>query len=191
MRKLLTPMLIAALGMIGAPALADKYVIDTRGSHASINFKVNHLGFSWLTGRFNQFTGEFTYNPENLEASSIRVEIDTTSVDSNHAERDRHLRSDDFLHVSQYPKATFVSTAINPAEDGKFEVVGDLTLHGQTNSITIKAKKIGAGTDPWGGVRVGFEGRTSFRMKDFGMDYDLGEASEIVYLDLHIEGIKQ
>jgi hypothetical protein len=71
------------------------------------------------------------------------------------------------------------------------ELVGDLTLHGVTRSITINAKKVGEGKDPWGGYRVGFKGKTEFRMKDFGMNYDLGPASEVVYLDLHIEGVKQ
>lgn len=191
MKKQLAVLLVSTLGLIGFPALADTYKIDTEGSHASINFKVNHLGFAWLTGRFNEFTGEFTYDPEDLASSSVRVEVNTTSVDSNHAERDRHLRSDDFLDVSEHPRATFVSTEVIPGEDGRFEIVGDLTLHGQTNAITIKAKKVGSGADPWGGERAGFKGKTSFKMKDFGMDYDLGEASETVYLHLHVEGVKQ
>jgi polyisoprenoid-binding protein YceI len=93
--------------------------------------------------------------------------------------------------VSKHPVATFVSKEVKAKEDDRLEIVGDLTLHGVTRSITINAKKVGEGKDPWGGYRAGFKGKTEFRMKDFGIDYDLGPASEVVYLDLHIEGVKQ
>src|SRR5690606_3402287 len=96
--------LILGSTTLALPALADTYVIDTKGAHASINFEVNHMGFSWLTGRFNNFSGEFTYDPANLAASTINVTIDTASVDSNHAERDKHLRNEDFLNVKKFPQ---------------------------------------------------------------------------------------
>jgi polyisoprenoid-binding protein YceI len=191
MKKIIAVLALSSLGLAALPAMADQYTIDTRGAHASINFKVNHLGFSWLVGRFNEFGGDFTYDSENLSDSTINVTINTRSVDSNHSERDRHLRNSDFLDVSKFPEAKFVSTKVIPGEGDKFQVVGDLTLHGVTRSITIDAEKIGEGEDPWGGHRVGFAGTTEFKMKDFGMDYNLGPASETVYMDLHIEGIRQ
>lgn len=194
MKKTLLALTMAStLGLAGTAAVADDYVIDTEGAHAFINFKISHLGYSWLTGRFNDFEGSFTYDADDVAASSIEVTIDTSSIDSNHAERDRHLRSDDFLDVSEYPQAKFVSTGVtNVADDGEsFHLVGDLTLHGQTNEVTIDVKKVGAGEDPWGGYRVGFAGSTEFELKDFGIDYDLGPEARTIYMDLHVEGIKQ
>lgn len=89
-----------ALGLAVAMATplaanAADYVIDTQGAHASINFKVSHLGYSFIKGRFNKFEGEFSYDPANVTASSVEVTVDTTSLDSNHAERDKHIRSGD------------------------------------------------------------------------------------------------
>lgn len=191
-KSLAAAIAVGALSLGSLPALADTYTIDTAGAHASINFKVNHLGYSWLTGRFNEFSGEFTYDPKNLTASTINVTINTKSVDSNHAERDKHLRSDDFLNVEKFPTATFVSKQIIPDDDAdEFDIVGDLTLNGVTKSITIEVEKVGEGKDPWGGYRVGFEGEAEFALKDFNIKRDLGPASQTVKLELHIEGIKK
>ncbi len=170
---------------------AAEYEIDTKGAHASINFKIQHLGYSWLAGRFNDFSGSFSYDDDSLKASDVTVTIDTSSVDTNHAERDKHLRGDDFLDVEKYPEAKFVSTGIESTGDGTMKVMGDLTLHGVTKAITIDAKKIGEGEDPWGGYRAGFTGTTELTLKDFGIDYDLGPASQTVLMTLHIEGVKQ
>ena len=191
MKKSLAVLAFAAAGLASLPALADKYVIDTKGAHASINFSIQHLGYSYLTGRFNNFSGDFTYDPKDVAASTINVTIDTTSVDSNHAERDKHLRSGDFLNVEKFPKATFVSKKIVPDDGDEFDVVGDLTLNGVTKSITIDVDKVGEGKDPWGGYRVGFEGETEIALKDFNITKDLGPASQTVKLELHVEGVKQ
>lgn len=100
-------------------ALGANYDIDRSGMHASIQFKVSHLGYSWLWGRFNDFRGQFSYDPAQPEASRVEVVIETGSVDSNHAERDKHLRSEDFLYVDRYPQARFQSTAFEPGVDGR------------------------------------------------------------------------
>ncbi|MGN0922359.1 MAG: YceI family protein [Cellvibrio sp.] len=187
-------LLVAALGVAGVvslPAMADTYEIDTKGAHASINFAVSHLGYSWLVGRFDNFSGEFTYDPKKVEESKISVTIDTKSVNSNHAERDKHLRSADFLNVDKFPEAKFVSTKIVKDDDDEFDIVGDLTLNGVTKSVTIDVDKIGEGKDPWGGYRVGFEGETEINMRDFNIKMDLGPASQTVKLTLHVEGIKK
>lgn len=191
MKKTLLGLLLGSMVCASVPAMADNYIIDTKGAHASINFQVQHLGYSWLVGRFNDFGGEFTYDPKNPGASTINVTINTKSVDSNHAERDKHLRSDDFLNVDKFPTATFVSKKVVMDGDAEFNIVGDLTLNGVTKSVTIAVDKIGEGKDPWGGYRVGFEGETEFAMKDFNIQRDLGPASQNVKLILHVEGIKQ
>jgi polyisoprenoid-binding protein YceI len=180
---------MAALALPAAASAAD-YTIDTKGAHASINFRIKHLGFSWLSGRFDKFDGTFSYDAKTPEASKVSVEIDTTSVNSNHAERDKHLSGADFLDVSKFPKATFVSKKVEPAGDGKAKITGDLTLRGVTKEIAIDAAYIGGGADPWGGNRVGFTGTTSIALADYGITFNLGPASKDVELTLDVEGVE-
>ena len=180
-----------AVLMALTPVQAEEYVIDTKGAHASINFKIAHLGYSWLIGRFDTFSGNFSYDEKNPSGSKVKVEIDTASINSNHAERDKHLRDKDFLNVSKYPKATFVSTSFEEHGDGKATLKGDLTLHGVTKPVTIDVTQIGAGEDPWGGYRRGFEGTTKLTLSDFNINYNLGPAAKELQLDLHVEGIRQ
>jgi len=186
-----------SLGLVGlmmiafsTSSLAENYVIDTKGAHASINFQIPHLGYSMLVGRFDDFSGSFVYDEKNPSASSVEVEIKTASINSNHAERDKHLRGSDFLDVSKYPTAKFVSTSYTET-DGKGVLKGELTLHGVTKPVSIEVTQIGAGADPWGGFRRGFEGRTSLTLADFNINYNLGPASKAVELVLHVEGIRQ
>ncbi|MEZ9906605.1 YceI family protein [Vibrio breoganii] len=186
--------LTAALGLALAMATplyanAADYVIDTQGAHASINFKVSHLGYSYIKGRFNRFSGEFSYDPANVEASSVEVKVDTTSLDSNHAERDKHIRSGDFIDASKYSDAVFNSIKVVDKGDGNLEIMGDLTLHGQTKPITIEANFIGQGKDPWGGERAGFMGTTRLELADFNIPV-MGTSS-YVDMELHVEGKKK
>ena len=192
MTKLSTLFLSAALLSISSAAIAApvNYAIDTPGMHASINFKVNHLGYSWLTGRFNSFSGDYQYDSKDLTNSKINVTIDTKSVSTNHAERDKHLRSSDFLNVSKYPESSFVSTSIT-GTDENMQVKGNFTLNGVTKPITIQASKVGEGKDPWGGYRSGFMGTTEIKLADYNITKDLGPASANVLLELHIEGTKK
>ena len=188
---LTTSLLIAGLTLGSTAVMADDYVIDTKGAHASIKFRVQHLGYSWLYGRFNEFSGNFSYDEKQPENASVEVTIKTSSVDSNHAERDKHLRSDDFLNVAKYPEAKFVSTGYSQGNDGKGVLKGNLTLNGVTKPLEIDVEFIGAGKDPWGGYRAGFEGTTRFAMADFGIVKDLGPKSKDVEMILSVEGIKQ
>jgi len=189
-RKILTILLWLLISV--SPALfASEYVIDTRGSHAFIQFRIPHLGYSWLLGRFNTFEGRFSYNQQAPEKAWIYVTIDTGSIDTNHAERDKHLRGKDFLDVDRHPQASFVSSAYQTDEAGKNLLHGKLSLRGVTRPITLEVREIGAGMDPWGGYRQGFEGTTKLRLQDYGIDYDLGPASREVHLDLYLEGIRE
>ena len=193
-KKSLLALSIVAASSFSLTATAADYVIDTKGAHASINFAVSHLGYSVLTGRFDKFEGEFSYDPANIGASKVNVTIDTTSVNSNHAQRDKHLRSDDFLNVEKFPTATFVSKKIVQDDDkDEFDIVGDLTLNGVTKSITIEVEKVGEGKDPWNpnGYRAGFSGEAEINMRDFNIKMDLGPTSQTVKLELEVEGIKK
>ncbi|WOX04581.1 YceI family protein [Microbulbifer pacificus] len=187
--KKLAVLLFAAL--VGTTAQAAVYKVDTKGAHAFVQFRIKHLGYSWLYGRFDKFDGSFSYDEAKPEASSIEMTVDTTSLNSNHAERDKHLRGKDFLNVDKFPTATFKSSSFEPKGDGKALLKGELTLNGVTKPIAIDVAEIGGGKDPWGGYRQGFTGKTEFKLKDFGIDYDLGPASQTVELILDVEGVRQ
>ena len=166
-------------------AVAADYEIDP--SHAFIQFHISHLGFSTVAGRFNQFKGNFSWDKENPAASKIALTIDTASIDSNWAERDKHLRGRDFLDVEQFPEAKFESVSYEGDENGGL-LLGNLTLHGVTKPIGIKVSAIGEGKDPWGGYRAGFSGTAELTRADFGMNFDLGPAAKKMTFDLFIEG---
>lgn len=176
---------------VPAATQAADYVIDTKGAHAYVQFRIKHLGYSWLVGRFNTFAGEFSYDDNNPAASRVSVTIDTASIDSNHAERDKHLRGDEFLDVKRFPQARFVGTGYRELTDGRAELKGELTLRGVTKPITIAVESIGHGPDPWGGYRRGFSGSVELTLKDFGIVRDLGPASRTLELSLGVEGIRK
>ena len=188
-KKILPGLLIAGAILIGPlSAMAAEYKLDP--THSFINFKVSHLGFSWLLGRFNKLSGEFSFDPADPDASKISVLIDTTSLDSNHSERNIHLKGDEYLDVETYPEAKFVSTSYLGGEQSG-TLSGKLTLHGVTKDIKFDIKKVGEGDDPWGGYRAGFEGTITIKRTDFGMESNLGPLANDVYLDLFIEGVRK
>ncbi|SHK33511.1 Polyisoprenoid-binding protein YceI [Marinobacter antarcticus] len=179
------------IGSVHASEHSGTYDFDNEGAHQFITFKISHLGYSWLYGRFNDFDGQFVYDAENPQNSSVNVTIDASSVDSNHAERDKHLRSEDFLHVGEYPEASFKSKRVEVDGDGEADIVGDLTLRGVTREVTLDVEMLGHGKDPWGGYRMGFEAETELRLEDFGIPMSLGKASETVEITISVEGIRQ
>jgi len=183
---LATTLLTAGLLGAAVTAQAADYAFDKKGSHQFVQFRVQHLGFSWLYGRFNDFDGSFSYDAADPNSGKVSVTIDTSSVDTNHAERDKHIRSDDFLNVDKFPEAKFVSTSF----DGKI-IKGNLTLLGVTKPLELAVEKIGEGKDPWGGYRAGFQGKVTFAMADFGVKKSLGPKSANVEMIISVEGIKQ
>lgn len=194
--KKLTRAALFTSAVLGASIMAPithaaDYIVDYKGAHASVNFKIKHLGYSWLAGRFDKFSGTFSYDAKNITASKIEMNVDVQSINSNHVERDKHLRSDDYLDVSSFNTAKFVSSSIEDKGNGAFIIHGDLTLHGVTKNIAVDAHTIGEGKDPWGGYRAGFTGTTRIGLTDFGINANLGPASTHVELTFHIEGIRQ
>ncbi|SON53367.1 YceI family protein [Vibrio tapetis] len=189
MKKTLLTLGLAVSALLPLHASAADYKIDTSGAHASINFKVSHLGYSFIKGRFNTFDGDFSYDENNVAASSIKVNVDTRSLDSNHSERDKHIRSGDFINASKFSTATFESTEVVDKGKGMLEVKGNLNLHGVTKPIVIEASFIGEGKDPWGGYRAGFVGSTRLELADFNIPV-MGSSS-YVDMEMHVEGIRK
>ncbi|WP_373181803.1 YceI family protein [Halomonas campaniensis] len=184
---------LAATALVGVGQVhADDYVVDTEGQHAFIQFKINHLGYSYILGNFEEFSGQFHYDPKDLEASSVEMEVNVNSLNTNHAERDRHFLSDDFLSAGDHPTATFVSTGFEPTGDNEGTLTGDFTLKGETREIEMPVSLMGEGEDPWGGYRAGFEGSTMLTLADYGID--MSAFPEVMHeLELYItfEGVRQ
>lgn len=172
--------------LVSTQLMAANYVIDKEGQHVAVLFKASHLGFSYNVGRFNNLEGKFSYHKNNPSAATASVIIDAKSVDTNHAERDKHLRSDDFLDVDKYPTITFDSTGYQAGSEGDV-LKGKLTLHGVTKEVDIAVNHIGEGKDPWGGYRSGFEGKLSIKAADYGMPEWVGK----IDIELIVEGIRQ
>jgi len=191
MKKHITISALLGMSIFATSIQAAEYEIDAGGAHSIVQFKIKHLGYAWLTGRFNTLKGHFSYDEKNPGASKIEVNIDPGSIDTNHAELNKHLRSKDFLDVTKYSTAKFVSTSFKNKGKTKAELKGDLTLHGVTKSLTIDLEHVGHGPDPWGGYRRGFAGSTVLTLKDFGIPKDLGPASRQVEMFLAIEGIRK
>lgn len=190
LKKTLTALALGSV-LLAGQAMAADYVIDKQGQHAFVNFKISHLGYSWLWGTFKDFDGTFSFDAAKPEASKVSVTLKTASLDSNHAERDKHLRGEDFLNVAKHPTATFESTSVKSTGEGTADITGDLTLNGVTKPVVIAAKFLGEGDDPWGGYRAGFEGSTTLKLKDFDIKMDLGPASQTVDLIISVEGVRQ
>ncbi len=189
-KKTLLAMTGASLLLGSLTASAADYKIDKEGQHAFIQFRIQHLGYSWLYGTFKDFDGRFTFDEKNPAADKVDVTINTSSIDTNHAERDKHLRSADFLNTSKNPQATFKSKAVEKEGD-ELKITGDLTLNGVTKPVTLEAKMLGEGKDPWGGYRAGFEAEGEIALKDFNITKDLGPASQKVQLMISVEGVRQ
>ena len=166
-------------------ASAADYNIDP--THGFVEFKIPHMGISLLSGRFNKYEGTLSWDQNNPSASSIEVKIDTTSVDTNHAQRDEHISAESYLNVAAHPTATFKSTKYEGnADSGK--LMGDFTLNGITKSITIDVTRYGEGKDNWGGYRVGFSGETTLKGGDF---YKNPMLNTDIAVELSVEAIQK
>ena len=147
-------------------------------------------------GRFNDFKGSYTFDADSPSASSINVTIDAASLDTNHPERDKDLRSANFFDAGKYPTITFNSTSYEAGSGGTGSgsdavLKGDLSMHGVTRSVAIDVKMLGEGKDPWGGYRSGyrsgFEGRVTVAADDYGLPGWVGD----IEIYLSFEGVRQ
>jgi len=193
LRTLSAALLLMLVSALPAQAATEHYKFDIKGQHAFIQFKVKHLGFSWVLGEFRTFDGSFDYDADHPKNNRIQLTIDTASLDTNLALRNKHLRSAKFFDVAKYPKATFVSSSYQDLGAGKAVVKGVFTLRGIHKNITINLSQVGTGSDPWGGYRRGFEGHATLHLSDYKMQKAamLGSVAENVEIYFSIEGIRQ
>ena len=165
-------------------------------AHSTIGFAVKHMGIATVRGSFGEFAGTVELG-DDLAAAKISGSVQTASIDTAEAQRDEHLRSSDFFDAETYPQLLFESTAIEAIDDETFEVTGELTMHGVTHPITLKAVLQGADTDPWGGERVGLEITGQLSRSDWGMKFNMALGSgnllvaDTVKLAFDISAVKQ
>lgn len=157
------------LCLTAQPSFAANYKIDE--DHTTVSFKVKHL-FSNVQGNFKTFEGSFVYDPHKPETWKTEVTIQADSIDTNVAERDKHLRSKDFLEVEKYPTITFKSTDVTDVTLAGAKLRGLLTIHGIEKAVVLDLEILGEAKDPWGNVAAGFTATTKINRKDFGLTWN-------------------
>lgn len=143
------------------------YTVDP--AHSRIGFTVRHMGFSKVRGSFGDFDAVIRMAPGDLRSLEAEARVRTASVDTRAADRDAHLRSEDFFKADEYPEMTFRSTGVRDVQGERFKLVGELTLRGISREVEFDASFLGEGKDPWGARRVGFEAQTTISRKDYGL----------------------
>jgi len=164
------------------------YVIDN--GHSSLIFAINHFGLSYVYGRFNQVQGEFILEGDKPIQRGFTFKVAADSIDTNHRERDAHLKGPDFFDCQQFPEIRFATLEIQDGEE-EFLVTGELSLLDQTKKITFPMRMVGRGKDPFGKERAGFFARFTILRSDFGMDNMLGAIGDQVSITFAFEGVKK
>jgi polyisoprenoid-binding protein YceI len=174
--------------------LSGTYVIDP--GHTRIGFVARHAMVTKVRGAFNKFEGSAVVGGTDLGKSTGRLTIQAASIDTRNEQRDAHLRSNDFLAMEEHPEITFVATEVSQTGPTTLEVTGDLTIRGVTNSVAIPFEFEGAATDPFGNLRVGFEGSTVINRKDYGITWNAALetggvlVSDKITLEFEVSAIK-
>jgi polyisoprenoid-binding protein YceI len=147
--------------------------------HSSVEFHVKHLGIATVKGQFREFEGTLDVDADGARALGS---VDVASVDTREPQRDEHLRSADFFEVERFPRIAFRSTAIRALDDDEFEIDADLTIHGVTRNVTLRATLEGNETDPQGNERIGVSASTQINRSDYNMKFNaaLGSGNLVV-----------
>ena len=189
-------LLVMALlcGAMATPVSAAQYAIDP--AHTSVGFSIPHLVISRVNGSFPDVKGEIVYDESDVAKSSVNVTINAASIDTNNADRDKHLRSGDFFETDKYSEITFKSARIEPQGDG-YVAVGTLTMHGVSKEVSIPFKITGTVKDPWGKTRLGAEASVTLNRQDYGIAWNKAmEGGGLVVgnevkITLSVEAVKQ
>jgi polyisoprenoid-binding protein YceI len=164
-------------------------------AHTHVEFAVKHMMISTVKGRFGKVSGTVTTQKGDFSDAVVDVTIDATSLDTRQEQRDAHLRSADFFDVESFPELTFVVTGVERTDASTWRVTGDLTIKGVTNPVSIDFEATGSARDPFGNLRVGFEGSTSINRKDWGLTWNAALetggvlVSEKIKLDFDVSAI--
>ncbi|MDW3094078.1 MAG: YceI family protein [Gammaproteobacteria bacterium] len=177
------------LGFISSTSFAANYQLEP--VHTQILFFCDHLGFSKSQGEFLKFDGTFSFDPENPQASTIEVTINTDSIDMDDQKWNDHMKNEDFFDVENFPAMTFTSTNVEPLENSKMNVHGDLTILGKTETVVLNVMHNKSGKHPFSGkYTAGFSATTQIKRSLFGMTYGLPALGDDIEIRLEVEGQK-
>jgi polyisoprenoid-binding protein YceI len=175
-------------------ALTGTYAIDP--THSRIGFSARHAMVTKVRGSFNEFEGTGHFDADNAGLSRLELTIKTASIDTRNADRDAHLRGNDFFDMERYPEIRFASTSVEQVDPANYRVTGDLTIKGVTRSVTLDLEYTGSSVDPFQNQRIGFEGKATVNRKDWGVNWNAAlEAggvlvSEKVTLEFEVSAIR-
>ena len=174
--------------------LTGTYTVDP--THSRIGFVARHAMVTKVRGSFNEFEGSGSFDAEDPSRSTAQLTIKAASIDTRNADRDAHLRSNDFFDMEQFPEITFASTAVEALDSTTYRVTGDLTIKGVTKPVTVDFEYTGTAVDPFGNQRIGLEGKTTVNRKDFGVSWNAALetggvlVSEKVSLEFEVSAIR-
>ncbi|MDX1920961.1 MAG: YceI family protein [Candidatus Caenarcaniphilales bacterium] len=186
---------LATSAVLSLGAFADTYKIDE--THSTVGFKIKHLGISNVTGKFDDFAGNFYFDPKKPEASKANAKIKLASVNTGLKQRDEHLKNEDFFNVAKNPEMSFESKSVKKIDENNYDVNGTLTLNGVSKPVVLKVEHLGDVKDPWGNERSAFSATTKINRKDYGLSWNKAMETggvivgEEVSINLEVEGIKE
>lgn len=161
--------MMALLLSMGLWAQTSNWNFDN--SHSSVEFSIDHLVISEVTGKFTDYTGSVSTTNENFEEANIEFIIEVASINTDNSDRDDHLRGADFFDVAKYPQITFKSNSFKKVSGKKYQLSGDLTMHGVTKAVTFDVNYGGTVVDPWGNTKAGFKLTGELNRKDYGLTW--------------------
>jgi polyisoprenoid-binding protein YceI len=141
-------------------------------THSEIGFKVKHMMFTNVSGKFNTFTATIENEDNQFETSTIHFEAEINSIDTNNADRDNHLKSADFFDAEKFPKLSFKSSTVKKIRENEFEIEGELTVKDVTKTITLATEYSGLMLDPWGNTKAGLSIAGKINRKEFGLTWN-------------------
>jgi polyisoprenoid-binding protein YceI len=165
-----TPAPVFDAGTTAIDDIAGDYTLDV--THTRIGFSARHAMVTTVRGQFGEFEGAAHIDTANPAASSAKVSIKTASVTTGQADRDNHLRSADFFDVETFPEIDYVVTGVTRTTASTWRLTGDLTIKGVSQQVSIDFESTGSARDPFGNLRVGFEGSTTINRKDWGLTWN-------------------
>ena len=187
------PVAVFDAGTTALGDIAGDYVIDA--SHTRIGFSARHAMVTTVRGQFGEFEGTAHIDTANPAASSAKVSITTASISTGQEDRDGHLRSGDFFDVETFPEIDYVVTDVTRTDASTWRLTGDLTIKGVSQPVSIDFESTGSARDPFGNLRVGFEGSTTINRKDWGLTWNAALetggvlVSEKIKLDFDVSAI--
>lgn len=181
---------LVLMSLLSSTAFAGAFKLDA--SHTTVGFKVKHLVISTINGRFTKFDGTFNFDEKTKALADLKVSIDASSINTDEADRDKHLKSADFFDVEKFKTLEFTSTKATKKSGNNYSVVGDLTIHGVKKSITMAVELSGPVIDPWKNKKMAFVATAQINRADFGLTWNKAlEAGGVVVaekVNIIIEG---